>query len=782
MAKRDDEFLRRLLATFKGEAEEHLRAISSGLLELEKSPRAEKQREIVESVFREAHSLKGAARAVNLTEVETLCQSLENIFSRLKRGNAVLTPPLFDALHATVDTASALARWAGSERSETAKSRLDQVLQRLDAALKGGPPETPWPEPERTAQGEEPAAPPRAPQTIPDSAVTPPVPNGQPTSQETVRISTAKLNALLLQAEELLAARLAVAQRAVELREASATLAAWKKRRSKQQTQVRAVQLWLDEKVDPNRPSAPGENGQRLSAPLKRLIEFLEWNDGVIHALHGRLATLARSAEQDHRALAAMVNALNQDMKKALMLPMSSVLEGFPKLVRDLSRDRGKEAQLSIRGAEIEIDRRILEEMKDSLIHLVRNCIDHGIENPRERIQKGKPSGGTIGLAISRNNGDKVEIRISDDGAGVDADKVRAAALKLGVVPPEDVEKMDEQGVISLIFHSGMSTSPMITDLSGRGLGLTIVREKVEKLGGDIFVETEWDRGTSFRLVLPLALAAFRGVVVRAEEALFVFPSSHVERTARVRKDDIQTVENRETLRLNGEVVSLVRLSDALALPRKEPAGGPAEHRHAVVVRVLNQRLAFLVDEVIEDQEVLVKGLGRQLARVRNIAGAAVLGTGKVVPVLNVFDLVKSAAQVGTAPALPLAACEAPERRKPVLVVEDSITARSLLKNILESAGYDVQTAVDGVDALTALKAGEFELVVSDVDMPRMNGFDLTARIRADKKLGDLPVVLVTALESREDRERGIDIGANAYIVKSSFDQSNLLETVRRLI
>jgi two-component system chemotaxis sensor kinase CheA len=782
MSKRDDEFLRRLLSTFKGEAEEHLRALSSGLLELEKAPQAEKQQEIVERVFREAHSLKGAARAVNLKAIESLCQSLESIFSRLKRGDAIPSPALFDALHATVDTASALARSAGSKRSEPAESGVDQVLRHLDAALKGGQPEPPRPNPEMAAEEEGPGAPLPAPQTIPGSVATPPLSAVQPASEETVRISTAKLKALLLQAEELLAARLAAAQRAIESKEASASLATWQKGRSKQQAQVRAVQLWLDGKVDPNRPSAPAEDRQTLSEPLRRLIEFLEWNDGVIHALDGRLATLARSAEQDHRTLAGMVNALNQDMKKVLMLPFSSLLEGFPKLVRDLSRDRAKEVQLSIRGAEIEVDRRILEEMKDSFIHLVRNCIDHGIENPRERIQKGKASSGTIGLAISQRNGDKVEIRISDDGAGIDAEKVRAAALKLGVVSQEDVARMDEQGVISLIFHSGVSTSPMITDLSGRGLGLAIVREKVEKLGGSISVETDQGRGTSFRLMLPLTLAAFRGVVVRAEEALFVFPSSYVERAVRVRKGDIQTVENRETLRLNGKVVSLVRLSDVLALLHKGPAGGSADHRHAVVVRLVNQRMAFLVDEVLEDQEVLVKGLGSQLARVCNIAGAAVLGTGKVVPVLNVPDLMKSAVRVAPAPAAPPAARGTPERRRPVLVVEDSITARSLLKNILESAGYNVQTAIDGVDALTALKAGEFELVVSDVDMPRMNGFDLTARVRADKKLGELPVVLVTALESREDRERGIDVGANAYIVKSSFDQSNLLEAIRRLI
>ena len=782
MAKRDDEFLKRLLATFRGEAEDHLRAMSSGVLELEKSRQPGLQREIVERVFREAHSLKGAARAVNLAEVESLCQSLENAFSALKRESLVVSPPVFDALHLAIDTVSDFMGVAGTARAGALESRVAQALQEIENALKST----------QAVSEREPAKPQlgQSPLAVRPESVQPPEgetalrpvlePRGAP--EDTVRISTAKVNALLLQAEELLSARLAATQHAKELREAAQSLTAWEKQRSKQQPQVSAVQKWLDGMAKRDGRDAGLQDGQRLSAVFGGLLHFLEWNDGAIKSLQGRLSALARSAEHDQRTLAGMVNALNQDARKVLMLPFSSMLEGFPKLVRDISRDHGKEAALSIQGGEIEGDRRILEEMKDSLTHLVRNCIDHGIETWAERKQKGKPSAGTIILAIARRNGDKVEIQISDDGAGIDLNKVQAAALKLGIVSQQDVEQMNEQGVTALIFHSSVSTSAMITDLSGRGLGLAIVREKVEKLGGSVSVETVCDRGTTFRLLLPVTLATFRGVVVRTEGTSFVFPSINVERTVRIRRGDIKTVENRETIRLNGDLVSLVRLSNALGLPSKGATGEPTEQVHAVLVSAMNQRIAFLVDEVIEEQEVLVKGLGRQLARVRNVSGAAVLGSGKVVPVLNPSDLVKSAVKVGVSPLVSSASGESPNGRKFIMVAEDSITARSLLRNILETAGYDVQTAVDGVDALTALKAGEFDLVVSDVDMPRMNGFDLTAKIRADRKLGELPVVLVTALESREDREHGIDVGANAYIVKSSFDQSNLLEIVRRLI
>jgi two-component system chemotaxis sensor kinase CheA len=336
-----------------------------------------------------------------------------------------------------------------------------------------------------------------------------------------------------------------------------------------------------------------------------------------------------------------------------------------------------------------------------------------------------------------------------------------------------------------------------VTELSGRGLGMAIVREKVENLGGRIAVETSPGAGTTFRITLPLTLATFRGILVSLHDRVFVLPTTAVERVVRLHPESVKSVGARATVTLEDRVIPLVPMQEVLELPAEAPRGSGAKTQAerevaryvtAVVLGNGDGRVAFGIDDVLDELEVLLKQLGRPLARVRNVAGATVLGNGRVVPILNPGDLLKSASRGGAGRAAPSrlpadeagAVADAPNRQ--VLVVDDSITSRMLVKNILESAGYRVTTAIDGVDALTELRAGEFGLLVSDIDMPRLNGLDLTAQVRADARLSELPVVLVTGRESPEDRERGMDVGANAYVVKSSFDQSNLLEVVRRFL
>jgi two-component system chemotaxis sensor kinase CheA len=742
---KQDEFLKRLLATFKVEAGEHLQVLASGLRELESRPEAARQTQLVETVFREAHSLKGAARAVDMAEIERLCQSLESVLAALKRQDIPLAPGLLQVLHQGVDCLADLLSYPEAEGTAADQVRLREIGQSLEEAATGVLPSA-----DQEAV-EHPLGP--APAVRTDE--------GKLGSAGTIRIPLARLDSLLRQAEELVSAKLAAGQQVRELQGTRAELGAWQEEWAKTRPKVRAIQ-------------------QASPAPF---LEYLELVHGHLSSLETRVGALAASAGREARSLGGRVDALLADVKKVLMLPFSSLLEGFPRLVRDLARDRGKEVELAIQGKELEIDRRILEEMKDPLVHLVRNSIDHGIEQPAARERQGKPARGMVSIALSPSNGDQVEILVSDDGAGIEAAQVQEAALRLGVISREEAAGLDVPGALELIFQSGVSTSPILTSVSGRGLGLAIVREKMERLGGILSIETRPGAGTSVRMVLPLTLATFRGVLVRVGEHLFVLPEIHAERVLRVQRDTVKTVENRETLVLDGQVLSLVRLAAVLELPRTSAAEDGLEG-YAVVLAASGKRLAFLVDEVLEEQEVLVKSLGRPLSRVRNVAGATVLGTGKVVPILNVPDLVKSAVRASGVVAGPaMAPVEREEaQRRCVLVAEDSITARSLLKNILETAGYEVRTAVDGVDAFTQLRSGAFDLVVSDVDMPRMSGFDLTAKVRGDKKLADLPVVLVTALESREDRERGIDVGANAYVVKSSFDQSNLLDIIRRLV
>ncbi len=596
-----------------------------------------------------------------------------------------------------------------------------------------------------------------------------------------MRVSTAKLDGLLRRAEELLAVKLSANQRAADLRSVVSMLATWEKEWAKTTRNVRALQQFVEASAHRD-PGGERRRDARLASATAKLLEFLDWNHDYVKSAGERLTMLAKSADHDRRATGGIVDTLMDDSKKLLMLPFSRLTETFPRWVRDLARAQDKDVAIEIQGGDVEIDKRILEEMKDPLIHLLRNSVDHGIESPQERMGRGKPPRGTITMSVSQMDGSTVEIIVSDDGAGVDPAAVRAAAVRSGRLSEEEAAALSEQDVLGLLFTPDFTTRRSVTEISGRGLGLAIVKEKVEGLGGRFAVEGRLNQGSSFRLLLPLTLATFRGIVVEAADQTFVVPTAYVDRVVRYPRERIKTVEGRKTLRMARRIVPLERLADVLGLA----ARGGRDDAPSVQVIVLgtgDQRIGFQVDAVLEEQEVLVKPLGRPLVRVRNVAAATVLGSGKAVPIINVADLMSSASNMGGKTMPVEASAQAGEpKRTSILVVDDSITARTLLKNTLEAAGHQVTTAVDGVDAFSLLKMEPFDLVVSDVEMPRMNGFELTAKLRGDEKLGDLPVVLVTAMSSREDRERGMEAGANAYIIKSSFDHDVLLETIRRLV
>jgi two-component system chemotaxis sensor kinase CheA len=690
----------KLLAAFRSEAAEHVQVLSAGLLELEGDPSAARRAQCVEGMFREAHSLKGAARAVDLHDIESVCQAMEGLFAAAKRGERDMAGPLIDALHEAVDL---LAR-AIPREGETSRPRdhdgVRRVLARLQAA---GEDEDPAVVPEAVIE-EEPAGLGAATELL--------------ASGSTVRIATGKLEAMVFRAEEMRAAKLAVAAHAAELRATA-----------------------------------------RDAGPLKPVLD-----------------ALAAKAEREQRALGAAADGLLEDVKTMLLLPAASVLDLLPKLARDLAHAQGKSVRVQASGAAIEIDRRILQDLREPLIHLVRNAVDHGIEEPAARERAGKPASGTIGVAFVQHGGSRIEIVVSDDGAGIAGERVHEAARAAGVVAGNAAPD-----ALQLVFRSGVSTAREVTEVSGRGLGLAIVRDKVERLGGVVAVESTPGQGTAFRMSLPLSLATFRGIQVRVADRAFIVPTTHVEQALRVREDAIRRIENRETVTWRQTVVPLVRLSDVLELPPAESAP-PGEVVHALLLHAGGRHIAFRVDAVVGEQEVMAKPLGPLLARVRHIAGATVLGEGELVPILHVADLLRSAHRDSFAASPAPAAVPAPSQRRSVLVAEDSITSRMLLQNILEAAGYEVGTAVDGIEAFARLKTEGFDAVVSDVEMPRMNGFDLTAKVRADKDLASTPVVLVTALDSPLDRERGVDAGADAYIVKSSFDQSDLLLALERLL
>ncbi|HEX4266467.1 MAG TPA: response regulator [Steroidobacteraceae bacterium] len=731
----EEELLRVLRATFKVEAAEHLQVIGTGLLELEKAAAPADRTRLIETVFRAAHSLKGAARAVNFGDIETLCQSLEGLFAAWKRGESAPTPETLDEAHRVLNAAwGMMSESAGMAAAARTHRPAEDVSGRTETRAEGGPAEA-----------------------------------------ETVRIAVSALDARLLEAEEMLAAKLTAEQWSADLAALEARFEQWRKQWSRIQPRMRRLRQRGGQALEGGATPATHE-----------LAEFFDWNHDYVRALEGSVTGLRRRAEQNRLLVTKLVDELLENSKKLLMLPLSTISALLFKVVRDLCRDQGKEAVLTVRGEEVTIDKRILEELKDPLIHLLRNCIDHGVETPEQRRRAGKPPQATIAVAVAPIDGNQVEVSVSDDGAGVDLDKVKLAAGRHGLLAPDISGSDGEAAALGLVFEADVSTSPIITQVSGRGLGLAIVREKTEKLGGRVAIESRRGAGTVIRMIVPLTLATFRGILIRAAQRSFVVPTAHVGRVTRFKAEDVQTVEGRRALALNGRAVALVDLAEVLQLPSGHGNAGSNAPGIVLVLGAGEHTVAFAVNEVLDEREVLIKRFAKPLSRVRNIAGATVLGSGEVAPILNVPDLLKSARTAGAAPAAPDSRGAVPTQPEAaagrILVAEDSITSRMLLKGILESAGYDVTTAVDGIDAFTTLRSGHFDLVVSDVEMPRLNGFDLTARIRADRTLAEMPVILVTALESREDRERGIEVGANAYLVKSSLDQDDLLEALQRLI
>ena len=761
----DSDALKSIMVTFTAEAEEHLLAISEGLTGLRRMPPSGARAELVERIYRDTHSLKGAARSVGLAAIEAICQVLEDIFGAVKNSEL----PVSDGLSAAVQTALEEVRCL-TEGRKTLAANSWQIVAALKAAvdlqqataIPLSEPDTPIsgpPSPQTGAARSAPAVETSEPDTTSHDPLT-----------DTVRVPVARLEALLRLVEELLRIKLMSAQRSAETVTLLEMHGAWSNRWNRVVSATASSGRGLDTSgtaVDPE--PAPGPEGCLADAGRE------------LSAFHSALKGFSTRIDADRRWTSSILDHLLSSAKEVLMLQFSVMGQMLTRMATELSRAEYKQVALAVHGTHIQIEKRILDEMKDPLIHLIRNCVGHGIESAEARRRSGKPECGAITISLSQQDGNKVEICVEDDGAGIDCTKVKASAIKSGLLDAAEAGNLDDGEVLPLIFNSGVSTSPIITSLSGRGLGLAIVSEKVEKLGGRITVDSTPGQGTRIRLLLPATLATFHGTLVRAGDRSFVIPTASVAKAIKFPADQIDSVENRETIAFAGRSISFVKLADVLGIPVRQ-TGKHKGQVTALVVHSAGRHLGLGVSEVLGEQEILVRSLGPQLASVTNSSGAAMLGSGVLVPILNVADLMSSASASEAAPCTTDQAPDASGDIKSLLVVEDSITSRVLLKSILQAAGYEVTTAVDGVDAFTTMRTMHFDLVVSDVEMPRMNGFGLTTRIRQDPAFKEIPVVLVTARESCEDKERGIECGANAYIVKSSFDQTNLLSVIEGLL
>ncbi len=785
---RKEEFLKRILATYRIEAEESINSMSAYLIKLEKESDDSLKKELIEVIYRSAHSLKGASRAVNLNEIESLCHAFEGVMSVARENNLTFTSTVFDILHKTVNLISELLDVKDNDISiglnDSISDQID-ILSRLENGEeidKFNDKRCLTSQSEKSIGGGETTS--CINEMIPidnrliiseqEQIVRPNKITQRINSfNETIRVSNKKLNKLLFQAEEMLSIKLSSIESRDNLRLILEKLSIWEKELEEYLPILKNVKKSFD-----------GEKEKLIvfdkENDIVKLGQFYEWTNSYIKEIEGDINVLLKKINQEAHATGSMIEYLLDDVKDLITVPFSALLDIFPKMVRDVAKDLGKEVDFVIEGEDIEIDRRVLEKIKDPLIHILRNSIDYGIEKTTARIKRGKSFKGKIILRIERLDNNKVEISISDDGGGLDIERIRNLYIKNENIDEGCIDNITDNDCIDYVFQSGISTSDIVTDISGRGMGLAIVQENIDQLGGTIVVETKREEYTIFRLCLPLSLVTFRGVLLQVHSSKFVVPTSKVERVIRLAKTEIKTIENKNTFSYNGEIITLLNLSDILSLSGKM---SETEYANVIILNDKGKQIGFVVDRFVGEQEVLVKKFNKQLSRVKYISGATILGSGKVVPIINISDLFKSALKNNTS-VFKFEGEGKSERdeQKSILIVEDSVTSRMLLKNILESSGYRVVTAIDGIDGYTKLKEGSFDAVVSDIEMPRLNGFELTEKIRKDNENKEIPIVLVTSLSKREDREKGIDVGANAYIIKSSFDHSNLLEILDRLM
>lgn len=735
-----------MMDLFREEVRAHASSLSEGLLRLESSADAAQ----LEPLMRAAHSIKGAARIVGVDLAVPLAHAMEDVFVAAQRAELQLNSSDIDVLLRSTDVLAELAKLTGDDagvwvsRHEVAVRELVQQLQALRTR-----PQT---------KTEEPIAENAATRPVPVSTVEPtetaPPPDKAP-SEAVVRVTAQNLTRLMgLAGESLVQARW--------LQPFTTSLLKLKKRHDHLAAVLdgfdAALQSGTPEQLTGLIAEARRQAGRCRQHLAERIDEF-----------------------EDHAARAEDLNGrLYLEVIGSRMRPFADGVQGFPRMVRDLARFLDKQVRLEIVGETTEVDRDILDKLEAPLTHLLRNAIDHGIETSAERIETGKPECGLVRLEAHHRAGVLV-LTVADDGRGIDMDKLRNKILERGLSRPELVAAMNEAELLSFLFLPGFSTASAVTEFSGRGVGLDVVHDMVRKVGGSVHVTTRPGRGSVFHLQLPLTLSVLRAVVVDIAGEAYAFPHNRIDRLARLPRGELGSLENRQFVSFAGRNVGLVLAAQVFDLPTRTPTN---DELPVLFVSDTAGQYGLIVDAFRGEQDLVVRPLDPRLGKVPNVSAAAILDDGSPVLIADVEDLIRSLdrfIQTGT-----LTRCEAAKpdavRRKRVLVVDDSITVREVERQILRQRGYEVSVAVDGQEGWTLARAEPFDLIISDVDMPRMNGLDLVRALRGNTALQNVPVIIVSYKDREEDRLRGLEVGANYYLTKSSFHDNTFLQAVMDLI
>ncbi len=736
-----DDLAARLRVTFAEELDEQTSTLNEELLALERAP---DEIDRVRAIFRIAHTLKGAARAVGERRIEALCHALEALLAEARDRRIELRQPHFALLFEAADALSAAGdQLRGTGSGHPAFEELERRLRAargapaIDAPSRALPP-TGARESTRDADGGATAA----------GEV------GRATRDDArhLRVQPEKLDALMASSGQLLISAGRAQSQAELLRELSDLV---------QRLQIEWRRGWRRVRTALDRADSGRE--LELLNPLGARIDHL-------------LAEAARAAQgsgRDAARLWRVAGDIAEKVRGLRMRPFSDATEALPRLVRDLSTRTGKTLELIVEGEQIEADRAVLDGVREALIHLVRNAIDHGLETPADREAAGKPTEGKVRVAAELE-GDGIRVIVSDDGAGLNVKALREQFARRGVpVPANDRE------LVQLLFEGGISTRETATEISGRGVGLDAVQSAVLRIRGDVSAHWRPGEGSTFTIHAPLSLTTLRVLLVRCGRYLLAIPTASVERLLHVPPAELRRVEGQSVLPSDEGPVPIASLAALLGPPLT--VDEESDVMRVAIVRWGERRLALIVDELLTEQEIVLRPLERLgVPSVERIAGAALLPSGRVVLSVNVPALVRGGAVRSLAPVAAPRKPAAARRR--ILVVDDSITTRLLEQTVLESAGFEVITAVDGLEGWNLLQERGADLVVTDIEMPRMDGIEFCEAIRGSRRFERMPVVLVTSLESPEYRQRGLDAGADAYIVKSSFDQEALIETIEQLL
>ena len=758
--------MQELLEDFLVESFELIEQIDHDLVELESNP---DDLELLNRIFRVAHTVKGSSSFLNFDTLTKLTHHMEDVLNKARHGELKITADVMDVVLKSVDMMKGLLvsiRDNGNDSSSGID--ISQICPQLTAISEGQSPTSATPAPEPAAAD------------IPPSAI--------PDDIDPNTLSEDQVNAEI---ERLLKVRKAEdeARRAAKGSGGGATPAAPAAPATAPAAAPAAPVA--DKPAAAAKPAGDGANApakaganasdQTIRVEVGRL-DYLMNLVGELVLSKNRLLTIYNDVEERYdgeqfleelnqvvSSLSLVTTDVQLAVMKTRMQPVAKVFNKFPRVVRDIGRDLNKQIDLIISGEETELDKSIVEEIGDPLTHIIRNSCDHGIEDPATRKAAGKPEKGTIELK-AYNEGNHIVIEIIDDGKGIDADAIRIKAVERGIISENEADTMSNKEIYSIIFRPGFSMAAKVTNISGRGVGMDVVKTNVEKLHGVIDIDSEVGKGTTLKLKIPLTLAIIQSLLVGTQEEIYAIPLANVNETVRVPVDNIYTIEGKNVLRLRDEVLSLVRLSDLFGVKQVLESG---DQTYVVVISVAETKLGIIVDNLIGQEEIVIKSLGSYLANIDGIAGGTIRGDGRVTLIVDVGVIMDMAKEVKVDIKSSMSA-EATQKAKEspadykVLVVDDSKMDRTIISKALAPTGITLIEATNGLEALNIIKSGEhaFDAVLIDIEMPKMDGYTLAGEIRKYSKYRNLPLIAVTSRTSKSDRLRGVEVGMTEYITK----------------